>query len=104
MSIIDKFGSMVGNEALQDPKKARNLLLAGYHLQEARLLLAPDKELPPSGRYAARVVMKNIIQALAKPGKCGDGQHFCAGRAFDGCGTHSLLRRSAVLLYGRYKV
>lgn len=39
MSIIDKFGSMVGNEALQDPKKARNLLLAGYHLQEARLLL-----------------------------------------------------------------
>ena len=67
MSIIDKFGSMVGSEALQDPKKARNLLLAGYHLQEARLLLAPDKELPPSGRYAARVVMKNIIQALANP-------------------------------------
>ena len=53
MSIIDKFGSMVGSEALQDPEKARNLLLAGYHLQEARLLLAPDKELPPSGRYAA---------------------------------------------------
>lgn len=67
MSIIDKFGSMVGSEALQDPEKARNLLLAGYHLQEARLLLAPDKELPPSVRYAARVVMKNIIQALAKP-------------------------------------
>ena len=67
MSIIDKFGSMVGSEALQDPEKARNLLLAGYHLQEARLLLAPDKELPPSGQYAARVVMKNIIQALAKP-------------------------------------
>ena len=67
MSIIDKFGSMVGSEALQDPEKARNLLLAGYHLQEARLLFAPDKELPPSGRYAARVVMKNIIQALAKP-------------------------------------
>ena len=67
MSIIDKFGAMVGSEALQDPEKARRLLLAGYRLQQARLLLASDKELPPSGRYAARVVMKSIIQALAKP-------------------------------------
>ena len=67
MNIIDKFGSLVGREALQDPKKARQLLLAGYRLQEARLLLASDKALPTSGRYAARIVMKNIIQALAKP-------------------------------------
>ena len=67
MSIIDKFGSIVGSEALRDPEKARRLLLAGYRLQEARLWLASDKELPPAGRYAARVVMKNIIQALANP-------------------------------------
>lgn len=28
MDIIEKFGNMVGNEALKDPVKARRLLLA----------------------------------------------------------------------------
>lgn len=67
MDIIGKFGNMVGNEALKDPVKARRLLLAGYRLQEKKLQLFPDRELPLSGQYAAQVVMKNIIQALAKP-------------------------------------
>ena len=67
MNIIDKFGSIVGSMALQDPEKARRLLLAGYRLQEKRLQFFPDRALPPSGQYVARVVMKNIIQALAKP-------------------------------------
>lgn len=34
MDIIEKFGNVVGNEALKDPDKARRLLLAGYRLQE----------------------------------------------------------------------
>ena len=42
-------------------------MLAGYHLQEKRLKFFPDKELPASGQYVARVVMKNIIEALARP-------------------------------------
>ena len=67
MDIIDTFGKIVGNKALHDPKNARRLLLAGYRLQEKRLLLFPDKQLPSSGQYVARVVMKNIIKALAKP-------------------------------------
>ena len=67
MDIIEKFGNVVGNEALKDPDKARRLLLAGYRLQEKKLQLFPDRELPLSGQYAAQVVMKNIIQALAKP-------------------------------------
>ena len=37
MDIIEKFGNMVGNEALKDPVKARRLLLAGYRLQEKKL-------------------------------------------------------------------
>ena len=65
MDIIDKFGKIVGNKALHDPENARRLLLAGYRLQEKRLLLFPDKQLPSSGQYVARVVMKNIIKALA---------------------------------------
>lgn len=67
MKIIEKFGNKIGNESLKNPEKARRLLLAGYHLQEKRLKFFPDKELPASGQYVARIVMRNIIEALAKP-------------------------------------
>ena len=67
MDIIEKFGDAVGNLSMSDPEKARKLLLAGYRLQEKRLLLFTDKEIPSSGQYVARMVMKNIIRALAKP-------------------------------------
>lgn len=67
MNIIEKFGAMVGDAALKDPEKARRLLLTGYRLQEQRLRFFPDKEIPSSGQYTALVVMKNMIQALAKP-------------------------------------
>lgn len=67
MNIIEKFGAMVGDAALKDPEKARRLLLTGYRLQEQRLRFFLDKEIPSSGQYAALVVMKNMIQALAKP-------------------------------------
>ena len=63
MSITDKFGSAVGNMSLENSEKARKLLLTGYRLQEKRLLIFPDRELPTSGQYAARLVMKRIIQA-----------------------------------------
>lgn len=43
MDIIEKFGNVVGNEALKDPDKARRLLLAGYRLQEKKLQLFPDR-------------------------------------------------------------
>ena len=67
MDIIKKFGEMVGSTSLKDAKKARKLLLLGYQLQEKRLLLFPDKKLPYSGQYVARIVMQNIIKALSKP-------------------------------------
>ena len=75
MDIIDTFGKIVGNKALHDPKNARRLLLAGYRLQEKRLLLFPDKQLPSSGQYVARVVMKNIIKALEE--KLGASLYIC---------------------------
>ncbi len=67
MDILDKFGSTVGSLSQEDPDRARRLLLTGYRLQEKRLELFPDRKLPSSGRYVAKVVMKNIINALAKP-------------------------------------
>lgn len=67
MNVIETFGNWVSSATLKDPEKARRLLLAGYHLQEKRLCLFPDKALPSSGQYVAKVVMRNIIKALAKP-------------------------------------
>ena len=67
MDIIKKFGDMMGEKSIRDPEKARKLLLTGYRLQEKRLQLFPDRKLPASGQYVARVVMQNIIKALAKP-------------------------------------
>ena len=67
MDIIEKFGNRVSNQALKDPEKARRLLLAGYRLQEKKLQFLPDRGLPSSGQYVARVVMKNIIQSLSEP-------------------------------------
>ncbi len=67
MDILDKFGSTVGSMSQEDSDGARRLLLTGYRLQEKRLELFPDRKLPSSGRYVAKVVMKNIINALAKP-------------------------------------
>ena len=67
MNIIDRFGTAVGNQSLKDSEKARRLLLMGYRLQEKRLKFFPDKNLPDSAHYVARIVMKNIIHALARP-------------------------------------
>ena len=61
MDVIEKFGNRVSSQALKDPEKARRLLLAGYRLQEKKLQFLPDRGLPSSGQYVARVVMKNII-------------------------------------------
>ena len=79
MSMVDKFGEKVGEIAEKDPVKARKILLAGYRLQEKRLALFPDRKLPMSGQYVAKIVMNNIIQALAKPENASHGQYFCTG-------------------------
>lgn len=64
---MKKFGEIVGAEALINPEKARRILLTGYRIQEKRLKYFPDKRLPASGQYVARIVIQNIISALAKP-------------------------------------
>ena len=40
MNIVDKFGNIVGTEAMKDPEKARRLLLTGYRMQEKKLQLS----------------------------------------------------------------
>ena len=67
MDIIRIFGKIIGNQSLKNPERARKFLLAGYRLQEMKLQLAPDRELPPSGQYTARITMQTVIRALTKP-------------------------------------
>ena len=67
MDIIGEFGKIIGKQADVNPQRTRKLLLAGYRLQLLKLKLAPDRQLPPSGRYVAQVTMETIIKALAKP-------------------------------------
>ena len=55
MNIVDKFGNIVGTEAMKDPEKARRLLLTGYRMQEKKLQLFPDRALPESGQYVAKI-------------------------------------------------
>ena len=103
MDIIEKFGNVVGNEALKDPDKARRLLLAGYRLQEKKLQLFPDRELPLSGQYAARGHEK-YHSGTCKTAKFGNDEHFRSGRTSNGGGTDTVFCGSAVLFYSRYKM
>ena len=98
MDIIQKFGNAVSSMSLEDPGKARRLLLTGYRLQEKRLLFFADKKLPKSGQYVARIVMKNIIQALSKPENSAMVSIFVPGE-LDGGRADSVFGRSNVLLY-----
>lgn len=64
MDIIKKFGDMVGEKSIRDPEKHENFfsLDTGFRKTSAAF---PDRKLPASGQYVARVVMQNIIKALA---------------------------------------
>ncbi len=84
MDIIKNFGDKVGSEALTDPEKARRLLLAGYRLQEKRLRLFPDNELPSSGQLCGENSHEKYYSGTVQTGKFRDGQYFCAGRTADG--------------------
>ena len=95
MDVIEKFGNRVSSQALKDPEKARRLLLAGYRLQEKKLQFLPDRELPSSGQYVARVVMKNIIQSLSEPENAAMVSIFVPGELVMAAGTQ--WRRCPVL-------
>lgn len=41
MNIVDKFGNIVGTEAMKDPEKARRLLLTGYRMQGEKAAAFP---------------------------------------------------------------
>jgi benzoyl-CoA reductase/2-hydroxyglutaryl-CoA dehydratase subunit BcrC/BadD/HgdB len=67
MDIVKAFGARIEALALHNPIRARRLLTAGYRAQRAALSLVPNRRLPPSRRYAARVAIDVVIRALARP-------------------------------------
>ena len=91
MDIIEKFGNIVGNEALKDPDKARRLLLSG------------------PGASAVQAVCgacghEKYNSGTCKTAKFGNDEHFRSGRTSNGGGTDTVFRGSAVLFYSRYKM
>ena len=72
----------MGEESSQGPgKKHRKLFSLATSFQENVCSFPPTRKLPASGQYVARVVMQNIIKALAKPDDTTPGEHFCTRRA-----------------------
>ena len=99
MDIIEKFGNVVGNEALKDPDKARRLLLAG---EKTTAFSGP-------GASAVRAVCgagghEKYNSGTCKTAKFGNDEHFRSGRTSNGGGTDTVFRGSAVLFYSRYKM
>lgn len=54
MDIIQKFGNAVSSMSLEDPGKARRLLLTGYRLQEKRLLFFSNSKAAKIGTVCSK--------------------------------------------------
>ncbi len=67
MDIVKTFGGIVGKKAPENAEGARKLLLTGYAAQRFMLGANPDKRLPPSRQYVARLVMDEVRSALKHP-------------------------------------
>lgn len=98
MNIVDKFGNIVGTEAMKDPEKAR--ATSPHRLPHAgeKAAAFPDRALPESGQYVAKIVMKNIIEALAKPEQAAMVSIFVPGELVTAAGlTRTRWRRCPAL-------
>ncbi len=77
MNIVRTFGSLIARETPRNPARARALLLAGWRAQLLNLKLNPDRRLPPSRQYAAKVAMDVITRALRHPKQAAAISAFC---------------------------
>lgn len=64
MDIVKTFGSIIGSTVEEHPDTSRKLLLTGYAAQQFMLAAHPDKRLPPSRQFVARIVMNQVRFAL----------------------------------------
>ena len=99
MDIIEKFGNVVGNEALKDPDKARRIPASG---EKTTAFSGP-------GASAVRAVCgagghEKYHSGTCKTAKFGNDEHFRSGRTSNGGGTDTVFCGSAVLFYSRYKM
>lgn len=66
-ALVEKFGRYVDKQVVPHPVYARRLLLTAYRFYGAKLKYAPNKRLPPSKNYLARVSMRCMVEPLAHP-------------------------------------
>lgn len=67
-TIIDTFGSVVGKSIYHQPKRALDLLKAGYFVSGKQMKYLPDRSLLPHQKYAAVISNSAIRAPLKRPG------------------------------------
>ncbi len=67
MSIVESFGHSVEKLGETSPKKARQLLKAGWKAQNLKFRYFPDKRLLPADQRLATIMMDAMLKPLQKP-------------------------------------
>lgn len=67
MDVVHTFGQLIMSQVDEHPRRAGRIMYAGWRAQLANLALVGERRLPPSRRYASRVAMSKITQALRHP-------------------------------------
>ena len=65
--IAVSFGNLVDEKMAKDPEAARRLMLAGFKAFAFKLDVLPDRRLPRSRRYLARVLNHTVTDLLTHP-------------------------------------
>lgn len=65
--LISEFGKLICRTTPRRPELARAALLSAYRAKGLQLQVAPDRRLPPSRRYAARLCSRAVIETLSRP-------------------------------------
>lgn len=66
-AVIDRFGKIVSNTLIKDPKLSRELLKAGYFANGMKMKYLPDKRLLPHQKYASIISNNTIRIPLSHP-------------------------------------
>ncbi|MBT7122446.1 MAG: 2-hydroxyacyl-CoA dehydratase [Clostridia bacterium] len=65
---VEKFGQLIQKAVLEDPVKARKILINACRIQQAGSVL-PSSKVSPGHRYASRQITATMVDALSSPEK-----------------------------------
>ena len=65
--IARSFGALVDERVAKDPEAARRLLLSGFRAFSLKLDVLPNRRLPRSRQYLAKVLNRTVTDLLSHP-------------------------------------